>query len=108
MTEQSVVGLSLPRKDGMDKVHGRTRFTDDLHPPGLLHAALLISPHAHAAIASIDTSEAARAPGVRAAVTGADFPIQLGLYVGDKTPLAHGKVRHFGEPVAAVIADTPH
>jgi CO/xanthine dehydrogenase Mo-binding subunit len=108
MTEQSVVGVSLPRKDGMDKVHGRTRFTDDLHPPGLLHAALLISPHAHAAIASIDTSEAARAPGVRAAVTGADFPIQLGLYVGDKTPLAHGKVRHFGEPVAAVIADTPH
>jgi CO/xanthine dehydrogenase Mo-binding subunit len=40
--------------------------------------------------------------------TGADFPIQLGLYLGDKTPLACGKVRHFGEPVAAVIADTPH
>ena len=92
----------------MDKVHGRTRFTDDLHPPGLLHAALLISPHAHAAITSIDTSAALRAPGVRAAVTGADFPIQLGLYLGDKTPLARGKVRHFGEPVAAVIADTPH
>jgi CO/xanthine dehydrogenase Mo-binding subunit len=108
MSVLSVVGSSLPRKDGMDKVHGRTRFTDDLHPPGLLHAALLISPHSHAAIASIDTSEAARAPGVRAVVTGADFPILLGLYLGDKTPLACGKVRHFGEPVAAVIADTPH
>jgi CO/xanthine dehydrogenase Mo-binding subunit len=108
MSVPSAVGLSLPRKDGMDKVHGRTRFTDDLHPPGLLHAALLTSPHSHAAIVSIDTSQAARAPGVRAVVTGADVPIQLGLYLGDKTPLACGKVRHFGEPVAAVIADTPH
>ncbi len=41
-------------------------------------------------------------------MTGADFPIQLGLYLGDKTPLACGKVRHFGEPIAAVIADTAH
>ena len=108
MSVLSVVGSSLPRKDGMDKVHGRTRFTDDFHPPGLLHAALLTSSHSHAAIASIDTSAAARAPGVRAVVTGADVPVQLGLYLGDKTPLACGKVRHFGEPVAAVVADTPH
>jgi CO/xanthine dehydrogenase Mo-binding subunit len=108
MSAQSVVGKSVPRKDGLDKVHGRTRFTDDLHPPGLLHAALLISPHAHATLESIDTSAAARAPGVRAVVTGADVPVQIGIYLGDKTPLACGKVRHFGEPVAAVVADTPH
>ena len=108
MSERGSVGTSSPRKDGLDKVHGRTRYTDDLHPPGLLHAALVTSPHAHAAIVSVDTSGAATAPGVRAVVTGADFSILLGLYLGDKTPLARGKVRHFGEPVAAVIADTPH
>lgn len=51
-----VIGKSLPRKDGPDKVHGRVRFTDDEHSPGMLYAAMLTSPHTHAKIISIDRS----------------------------------------------------
>ncbi len=100
-----VVGRSVPRADGPDKVHGRTRFTGDLRIPGLLHAALVTSAHAHGAIAAAHTAEAAAAPGVRGVFTGADFPIRIGLYLGDKPPLARAVVRYFGEPVAAVVAD---
>ncbi|MDP8235374.1 MAG: xanthine dehydrogenase family protein molybdopterin-binding subunit [Candidatus Erginobacter occultus] len=107
MNEPSVIGKSYTRKDGAEKVHGRIRYTDDLQLAGTLHAALLTSPHAHAEIVSIDTSPAASAPGVRGVATGDDFPYLLGIYLGDKPPLARGRVRQFGEPVAAVIADTP-
>ena len=107
MKRPNSVGKSYPRKDGPDKVHGRIRYTDDVLPPGTLHTAFVTSPHAHAKIVSIDIGEAASAPGVCKVVTGADFDIRLGIYLGDKTPLAREKVRHFGEPVAAVIADTP-
>ena len=107
MNEPSVIGKSYPRKDGTEKVHGRIRYTDDLQRAGTLHAALLTSPHAHAEIVSIDTSPAAAAPGVRGVAIGEDFPYLLGIYLGDKPPLARGRVRQFGEPVAAVIADTP-
>jgi len=108
MKRPNSVGKSYPRKDGPDKVHGRICYTDDIHPPGTLHTAFVISPHAHAAIVSIDTATAEASPGVCKVVTGADFDIRLGIYLGDKPPLARGKVRHFGEPVAAVIADTPY
>jgi len=108
MKRPNSVGKSYPRKDGPDKVHGRIRYTDDIHPPGTLHTAFVISPHAHAVIVSIDTATAEASPGVCKVVTGADFDILLGIYLGDKPPLARGKVRHFGEPVAAVIADTPY
>ncbi len=108
MNKPKSVGTSYPRKDGPDKVHGRTRYTDDVHPPGTLHSAFVTSPHAHAEIVSIDSASAAGSPGICKVVTGADFDILLGIYLGDKPPLARGKVRHFGEPVAAVIADSPH
>lgn len=107
MNRPNSVGISYPRKDGPEKVHGRIRYTDDVHPPGTLSTAFVTSPHAHAEIVSIDTAAAAGAPGVCKVVTGADFDILFGIYLGDKPPLARGKVRHFGEPVAAVIADTP-
>ncbi len=100
------IGQSLRREDALEKVHGRVRFADDLHPPGLLHAALLTSPHAYAEIEQVDTSEAETAPGVRCVVDGEDFPFLLGIYLGDRLPLARGKVLHHGEPVAAVVADT--
>jgi len=54
----------------------------------------------------MDLEEAKQCPGVRAVVRGEDFPILFGLYLGDKSPLARGTVRHFGEPVAAVVADS--
>lgn len=108
MTAFRYLGQSVPRKDGPDKVCGALRYADDVHPPGCLHAALVTSPHAHARILEIDTAAAAAYPGVRAVVTGADYAILLGLYLGDTPPLARGKVRHYGEPVVAVIADTLH
>ena len=100
------VGESLLRKDGPDKVHGRTRYTDDVRLPGMLYAAMLTSPHAHANILAIDTSQAKVAPGVRAVLTGPDVPIRLGLYLGDKFPIARDRVRYAGEVVAAVVADS--
>jgi CO/xanthine dehydrogenase Mo-binding subunit len=99
------IGLSVFRIDASEKVHGKARFTDDYRPPGLLHAALLPSPHAHARIVKIETAAAAAVPGVRGVFTGRDFPVRIGIYIGDKSPLAVDRVRHFGEPVAAVVAD---
>lgn len=100
------VGRTVQRADGPSKVSGELEYTGDLVFPGMLHAALLPSPHASARIVSIDLEEARQCPGVRAVVRGEDFPILFGLYLGDKSPLARGTVRHFGEPVAAVVADS--
>ena len=100
------IGRSFKRIDGLDKVNGRLQFLNDYQPPGLLHAVLKISSHAHAQITHIDTEKALAVPGVQRIVTGADYPVVLGLYLGDHPPLAISKVRYFGEPVAAVIATT--
>ncbi len=105
-TSYRYIGKSIPRTDARDKVSGRTRYTDDSWLPGMLHAAVVSSVHAHADIASIDTEAARKMPGVRGVFTGADFPVLVGLYLGDKPPLAQGRVRYFGEPVAVVVADT--
>jgi CO/xanthine dehydrogenase Mo-binding subunit len=104
-TTESHIGKSYLRKDGPDKVHGKTRFTDDHVIPGVLYTALVTSPHAHARIVSIRVVDAEAVPGVRGVFTGADFPFRVGLYLGDKPPLATERVRYFGEPVAAVVAD---
>jgi CO/xanthine dehydrogenase Mo-binding subunit len=100
------LGIDFPREDGLDKVHGRARYTDDMSIPGMLHTVILSSPHAHARIRGIETAEAARCPGVRGVFTGRDFPYRIGIYLGDKPPLAIGKVRYHGEFVAAVVADS--
>jgi CO/xanthine dehydrogenase Mo-binding subunit len=105
-TSYRYIGKSITRSDARDKVHGRTRYTDDSWLPGMLHAAVVSSSHAHADILSIDTEEARKMPGVRGVFTGEDFPVLVGLYLGDKPPLAQGRVRYFGEPVAVVVADT--
>jgi len=100
------VGESVARIESAEKLTGRARYVNDIYFPGLLHAALVTSPHAHARIVSIDTSKARNAAGVLAVVTGEDFPWNLGIYLGDKPPLARGIVRHFYEPVAAVVAES--
>lgn len=104
LSDRHVVGTNVPRTDGKDKVAGKVRYADDLWPPGMLFAALAVSPHAHARIKSINTQSALAVPGVRAVFTGTDFPRRIGIYLGDKTALAIGRVRYFGEPVAAVVA----
>ena len=67
----SVVGQSVARVDALDKVTGRAKYTADLKLPGMLYAAFLRSPHAHARIIRIDTSKAEVLPGVKAVNTTA-------------------------------------
>lgn len=102
----SAIGKNTLRKESADKVTGSVRYLNDMSFTGLLHGAVAVSPHAHARILSIDLEEARCAPGVISVLTGEDMPVNLGLYLGDKPPLARKKVRHYGEPVAAVVAET--
>lgn len=104
--ESRSLGKSYRRRDALDKVHGTTRFTDDFRTAGTLYAVLVTSSEAHATIEEIDAERARSYPGVRGIFTGEDFPFRVGLYLGDKPPLARQKVRHYGEPVAAVVADS--
>ncbi|MDP7382922.1 MAG: molybdopterin-dependent oxidoreductase, partial [Acidimicrobiales bacterium] len=103
------VGTRPIRHDGYDKVVGKARFAADLNLPGQLHAAYLRSPHAHANIVSIDTSKAESMPGVKAVVTGDDFPA---LDITDPNHdvsinvLARGTVLYHGHAIAAVAATT--
>src|SRR6201996_8675897 len=69
-----VVGTRPIRPDGVDKVTGRAVFAADTRAAGMLWGKILRSPHAHARIVKIDTSEAEALPGVKAVVTAADFP----------------------------------
>ncbi len=99
-----LIGKSVPRIDGPEKVTGSATFTADMKLPGMLYARMLLSPHAHARILSIDTDKARQLPGVKAVLTGKDLPYRVGLYMVDKPILADGKARYCGEPVAAVAA----
>src|ERR1700724_2772116 len=69
-----VIGTRPIRHDGADKVTGRAKYGADYTLPGMLHAKILRSPHAHARIKNINFAEALNVPGVFAIVTGADFP----------------------------------
>ncbi len=106
MRELSYVGKEVDRIDAFEKVTGTATYTADMGLPGMLYAKLVKSPHAHARIVKIDTSEAEKLSGVRAILTGEDIPHRFGIYMQDKTMLALEKVRHAGEPVVAVAADT--
>ncbi|MFE2877060.1 xanthine dehydrogenase family protein molybdopterin-binding subunit [Streptomyces roseus] len=103
------IGASVPAADTRAKSEGTFPYAADLWAEGLLWAAVLRSPHAHARILSIDTSAAAAMPGVRAVVTHADVPgaTTHGRRVADRPVFAHDVVRHHGEPIAAVAADHP-
>ncbi len=100
------IGKALPRVDGVAKLTGEARYTDDLQLPGMLVGKILRSPHAHARIRSIDTSRAEALEGVKAVATGPDAPVQYGILpvAEDEYPLAIDKVRFVGDEVAAVAA----
>ena len=109
MTSLSLVGKGVPRIDGPGKATGETEFLSDIQLPGMLHARILRSPHAHARILNIDTSRAGAAKGVRAVITAADtpkIPFSFMAALADKLPLCDDKVRFAGDEVAAVAADT--
>ncbi|MED4302050.1 hypothetical protein P9204_17140, partial [Geobacillus stearothermophilus] len=69
------VGKSIIRKEAWDKVTGRAKYTNDFKEQGMLHAALVTSPYAHARILSLDARRALAAPGVRSVVTGEGLPL---------------------------------
>jgi len=99
------VGKSVPRIDMYDKVTGSATFADDIQfGPGLYYGRLVRSPYAHALIRKIDATKAMELPGVKAVVTGADVPKNIGLYLIDRPIFARERARYVGEPVAGVIA----
>jgi carbon-monoxide dehydrogenase large subunit len=116
------IGARVRRKEDQRFITGTGRYTDDFDRPGQAWAHFLRSPHAHAAIRSIDTAPARAMPGVIAVLTGDDLAADKigGLICGwmihskDGTPmkagahpaLAQGKVRYVGDHVAVVIAET--
>ncbi|MGZ8478269.1 MAG: xanthine dehydrogenase family protein molybdopterin-binding subunit [Candidatus Binatia bacterium] len=104
----SVVGNSVPRVDGTDKVTGRAKYVADLVIPGMIEGKFLRSPYAHARIVSIDTREAEALPGVVAVLTSKDFT-DISPYMGrgnkkDQPIIAVDRVIFAGQPVAAVAA----
>ncbi|MCL2216539.1 MAG: xanthine dehydrogenase family protein molybdopterin-binding subunit [Defluviitaleaceae bacterium] len=102
----SYIGKSIKRHDGVQKVTGRAEYVSDIKLNGMLHAKILTSPHAHAKIVNINTEKAKALPGVRTVLTGQEENTLVGIYMVDRSALASGKVRHWGEAVAAVAADT--
>ncbi|WP_416978362.1 xanthine dehydrogenase family protein molybdopterin-binding subunit [Streptomyces sp. T028] len=104
------IGESTLRPDGTLKVTGEFAYSSDMWHEDMLWGQILRSTVAHAEIVSLDTSEALATPGVYAVMTYDDLPTDVrhyGLEIQDTPVLAHGKVRHHGEPVAIVAADHP-
>src|SRR6266852_1790897 len=101
-----VIGVPRRRVDGRAKVTGQTRFADDIFLPRMAHCKLLRSPHPLARIQKIDASSAHAHPGVYLVLTGKDLHIQYGILPvsQDEQALCVDRVRHVGDPVAAVIA----
>jgi len=103
-----LVGRSEPRIDVLSKVLGRTLYGADLYRVGQLQMLAVRSPHAHARILDISTDGALSVPGVVTVLTAADVPgpNALSFFRQDQPVLAEGKVRHAGEAVALVVAET--
>lgn len=114
---ESELGRARRRKEDEHLVTGRTHWTDNIVLPGMLHAAILRSPFAHARITHIDVDEAKKQPGVVAVYTGADLAEEQGslpcawqitedMLTPPAPALAVGTVRFAGEAVAVVVART--
>jgi xanthine dehydrogenase molybdenum-binding subunit len=114
-----VIGTRPIRPDGVDKVTGRALYGADYALPRMLHGCVLRSPYAHARIKSINVAKALEHPGVKAIVTGEDFPEVKGVMtqVGELVVnthylslnvMAHDKVLYDGHAVAAVAATSRH
>ena len=105
MSEYAVLGKNVPRIDSNPKVTGDSKYADDRTVPGCLTGRILRSPHAHARILNIDTSQAEKVKGVKLVVTGKDFPnVHFGQWIFDETLFVRDKVRYTGDVVAAVAA----
>ena len=109
-SKYSIIGTRVHRVDGPEKVTGSAKYTFDITLPNMLYGKILRSPHPHARILNIDTSQAEKLIGVKAIVTGKDT---LGRKQGiwrrfpelcDEEILCRSKVRYIGDPVAAIAA----
>ena len=101
-----VIGTSVPKRDGADKVTGRTRFLHDLELPRLAQGKILRSRHPHARLVRIDTRRAARLPGVLAVITGAEVEQRPFGFARDQLALKVGTVRCVRDEIAAVAAES--
>jgi len=101
-----IIGSPRQRVDVRGKVTGQTAYADDISLARMAFCKILRSPHPHARIRSIDVSRALARPGVYLVLTGKDLPIEYGILPvsQDETALCVDRVRHVGDPVAAVIA----
>ena len=117
MADGSQDTRSIPRLEDARFLTGRGRYVDDIAEPAALHGYVLRSPHAHALIASLDVSSAVSMAGVHLVATGDDLAAEgLGfmpclaavtpLIVPPRPALAMGRVRHVGDPVCFVVADS--
>ena len=113
----SYIGKTVPRPNAAKLVQGRGQYVDDVVLPRIVHVAFVRSPHAHARIADIDTTEALEVEGVRRVFTGADLAKVCtpwvavlahlkGLKSAPQHPLAMDRVTWVGEPVVAVVAES--
>jgi CO/xanthine dehydrogenase Mo-binding subunit len=109
----NVVGHSVPRRDGVGHVTGKTLFVDDLKFPDMLHLKMVRSPIHHGLIKRIDFSEAEKVPGFVRALTYKDVPKNIytilcliGVGPDDEPVLAEKRVRFKGEQIAAIVAET--
>ena len=112
-----IFGSGIRRREDPRLITGAATYTDDVKLPGMVHAAMLRSPHAHAKINGIDTSAAAEAPGVLAVYTGADtdgvlnpipcawLPPDCDIKAVDHPAIAKDVVRYQGDAVAVVVAE---
>ncbi len=109
----TVIGKPLPRVDGYERVSGAAVYPSDISLPGMLYAAVLRCPYAHAMVQDVDPREAEKTPGVRAVITGktpgagVDWSYTTPA-AAIKTRLFNSHCRHEGEEVAAVAAETPY
>ena len=115
----SVFGSGIRRREDPRLITGTALYTDDIALPGMVHAAMLRSPHAHARMTRIDVGRAKEAPGVLAAFTGTDIdalkPVpcawllpNAGLKIAGYQAIAKDTVRYVGDIVAVVVAETAY
>jgi aerobic carbon-monoxide dehydrogenase large subunit len=116
MTTTRYIGQPLRRREDFKLLTGKGRYVDDVRLPGMLHMAVLRSPHAHAEIKGIDLSSASAAPGVRLVLSGKDLVGKIGpimpnwILPGSKVPfrpvVAVDRVRFVGECVAIAVTES--
>src|SRR5256885_5965774 len=111
------IGRSLPRLEDGRLLRGSAEFVADVDVPGMLHAAIVRSPFAHATLRAVDLGEARAMPGIVAAFSGRDViewlrpmpshrPVPPAFEDLRQAALAVGTLRYVGEPVAVIVADT--